>query len=51
MENKTAIITAASQGIGEACARKLSALDYNLILMSRSKNSFIESGNALSGCG
>ncbi len=37
MENKTAIITAASQGIGEACARKLSALDYNLILMSRSK--------------
>ena len=37
MKNKTAIITAASQGIGEACARKLSALDYNLILMSRSK--------------
>ena len=37
MENKTAIITASSQGIGEACARKLSALDYNLILMSRSK--------------
>mgnify|MGYP001156932889 CR=1 FL=1 len=37
MINKTAIITAASQGIGEACARKLSALDYNLILMSRSK--------------
>ena len=37
MENKTAIITAASQGIGEACARKLSALDYNLILISRSK--------------
>ena len=37
MEKKTAIITAASQGIGEACARKLSALDYNLILMSRSK--------------
>ena len=37
MENKTAIITAASQGIGEACARKLTALDYNLILMSRSK--------------
>ena len=37
MVNKTAIITAASQGIGEACARKLSDLNYNLVLMSRSK--------------
>ena len=37
MANKTAIITAASQGIGEACARKLSDLNYNLVLMSRSK--------------
>ena len=37
MINKTAIITAASQGIGEACARKLSELNYNLVLMSRSK--------------
>ena len=37
MANKTAIITAASQGIGEACARKLSKLNYNLVLMSRSK--------------
>ena len=37
MGNKTAIITAASQGIGEACARKLSDLNYNLVLMSRSK--------------
>ena len=37
MGNRTAIITAASQGIGEACARKLSDLNYNLVLMSRSK--------------
>jgi len=40
MVNKTAIITAASQGIGEACARKLSDLNYNLVLMSTSEKIF-----------
>ena len=37
MDNKTAIITAASQGIGEACARELSNINYNLVIMSRSE--------------
>ena len=37
MDNKTAIITAASQGIGEACARELSKLNYNLVVMSSSE--------------
>jgi len=37
MDNKTAIITAASQGIGEACARELSKLNYNLVIMSSSE--------------
>ena len=37
MDKKTAIITAASQGIGEACARKLSKLNYNLVIMSSSE--------------
>ena len=39
MANKTAIITAASQGIGAACARLLSQ-DYNLVIMSRSDKIF-----------
>ena len=37
MNNKTAIVTAASKGIGEACARKLSKKNYNLVLMSSSE--------------
>jgi len=37
MDNKTAIVTAASQGIGEACARKLSKKNYNLVIMSSSE--------------
>ena len=37
MDKKTAIITAASQGIGEACARELSNINYNLVIMSRSE--------------
>ena len=37
VKNKTAIITAASQGIGEACARKLSSLNYNMVIMSHSE--------------
>ena len=34
---KTAIITAASKGMGAACARKLKQEGYNLVLMSRSE--------------
>ena len=37
MDKKTAIITASSQGIGEACARKLSKINYNLVVMSSSE--------------
>ena len=37
IKNKTAIITAASKGIGEACARKLSSLNYNMVIMSHSE--------------
>ena len=42
MDNKTAIVTAASQGIGEACARKLSKKNYNLVIMSSSEKMLIE---------
>ena len=37
MDKKTAIITAASQGIGKACTRKLSNINYNLVIMSCSE--------------
>ena len=37
VKNKTAIITAASQGIGKACARRLSNANYNLVIMSNSE--------------
>ena len=37
VENKIAIITAASQGIGEACARKISIANYNMVIMSQSE--------------
>ena len=37
MDKKTAIITASSQGIGEACARKLSKINYNLVVFSSSE--------------
>ena len=37
MDKKTAIITAASQGIGKACTRKLSKIKYNLVIMSCSE--------------
>ena len=36
MNNKVAIITAASKGIGAACARVLKSRGYKLVLMSRS---------------
>ncbi len=35
-ENRVAIVTAASQGLGAACARELAARGYSLALMSRS---------------
>lgn len=35
-ERKVAIVTAASQGLGAACARELAARGYSLALMSRS---------------
>ncbi len=37
VKGKVAIVTAASQGIGAACARNLSKLGYRLALMSRSQ--------------
>ena len=37
VKNKTAIITAASQGKGEACARLLSSAKYNMVIMSNSE--------------
>ena len=39
MANKTAIITAASKGIGAACARLISP-DYNLVIISSSDKIF-----------
>ena len=37
-ENKTVVITGASQGIGEAAARMFAELDANVILLARSKD-------------
>lgn len=42
--NKVAIITAASKGMGAACARKLKAEGYKLSLMSRSESIVTLSG-------
>lgn len=48
--NKVAIITAASQGMGAACARTLVARGYNVVLMARSER-VIQLAKALGGVG
>ena len=40
MSHKVAIVTAASRGMGAACARKLAKADYKLVIMSRSDDIF-----------
>lgn len=50
MEKKVAIITAASRGIGRACAEELSERDYALVLLARSPE-IIEIARELGGIG
>jgi len=38
MQKHVAVITAASQGMGAACARELSDRGYDLVLMARSES-------------
>ena len=47
---KVAIITAASQGMGEACARELAERDYSVVLLARSE-SIIDLAGSLGGVG
>ncbi len=49
-DNKVAIITAASQGMGEACARSLAARGYKVVLMARSER-VIQLAKELGGVG
>ena len=48
--NKVAIITAASKGMGAACANALAKEKYNLVLMSRT-DSVLELSKELDGVG
>ena len=48
--NKVAIITAASKGMGAACAHALAKEKYNLVLMSRT-DSVLELSKELDGVG
>ena len=50
MKHKVAIITAASRGMGAACARELAEKDYHLVLMSTTK-SVLALANELGGKG
>ena len=50
MKHKVAIITAASRGMGAACARELAEKDYHLVLMSTTE-SVLALANELGGKG
>lgn len=47
MKKRTACITGASSGIGREMAKKLSALGYNLILVSRNTKALKELAQTL----
>lgn len=44
---KVVLITGGSRGIGKATARKLSCLDYNVIICARDKDNLIKTANEL----
>jgi NAD(P)-dependent dehydrogenase (short-subunit alcohol dehydrogenase family) len=50
MSKKVAVVTAASKGMGAACAEELAQRGYDLVLMSRSKN-VLELADTLGGVG
>ena len=50
MTKKVAVVTAASKGMGAACAKELAQRGYNLVLMSRS-DTVIELADTLQGIG
>ena len=50
MSKKVAVVTAASKGMGAACATELAQRGYELVLMSRS-DSVLELANKLQGIG
>ena len=50
MSKKVAVVTAASKGMGAACATELAQRGYNLVLMSRS-HAVLELADTLQGIG